>query len=205
MTGIVRTILRKNTEGAHLRLHKHPIMAPLSAPSLCINQYINALYAFYGLHISSDERLAELWPQRTRRSRFIATDIKLLGGRPPSKIFISNMPACHSRAQFLGVRYVIDGSSFGAQSLAVNVDRTLGISAKSGASFLNGQGIDSASEWRQLLAWLEDLTAAEERDQATNAAAATFLGIEKWLWQYNKNIVIDNDLTYLHKLPDRGK
>ena len=81
----------------------------------------------------------------------------------------------------LGLRYVVDGASFGAKALSSNIHGTLGFDAEHGAGFFAGGTIDVVGDWRQLTAWLEGLESAHERDRAKQAAVETFSAIERFL------------------------
>ena len=148
---------------------------------MTIEDYIFALRALYGLHRAADDRLAECWPGRPRRAAHLAADLETLGVAPETLSHVAEMPPAVTNAHFLGIRYVVDGSTFGARLLALNVKQALGLDATSGARFLSAS--DGDTEWHALLMWLEQLEIPMGRDQACQAAERTFAAIERWLDQ----------------------
>ena len=182
MVGQVRQLLRVATQAAHERLHGHPVLAPLTAPSLTMGQYRLVLQALYGLHHAADSRLADQWPDRPKRSPQLANDLQFLGIAPSGVPTFTDMAAYTTPACYLGGRYVMDGSYFGIRALASNVKRALGLDGGTGgASFLDASHLDTNGDWRTLLAWLETLDTPEDRSRARRAAEMTFAEVERWL------------------------
>lgn len=181
----VRHELREATMVAHQRLHHHPVLAPLAAEGLTLDDYHRALIAFRGLHRAADRDLAVIWPERRPRSPLIAADMAFLGlASPPADAELADLPAIDSRPAALGVRYVIDGSFFGGQALAGSIRRSLGLGAGRGADFFSGGSLDFTLEWRHLVAWLDALREGEARERARDAAVAAFAAVEAWLDRY---------------------
>ena len=187
MVGLVRQALRAATNSAHLRLHSHPALAPLGKPTLTLPEYIHALRALYGLHAASDARLAECWPERPQRSQQLLIDLKTLGTTDDDFSIFTDMTRYANPAAFLGARYVIDGSYFGARALSSNIKRTLGLDSKSGgAGFLYTAELETTRDCRNLLASLEKLETVEQRSQAREAAELTFFEVTRWLDRYHQ-------------------
>lgn len=180
MSSQVRQALREATDAAHRRLHRHPVLAPLTAASLTRAQYACGLAALYGLHAAADCALAARWPRRMARAPVIARDLRTLGVEPESPAGDDLLPRYASPGAFLGGRWVVDGSAFGARAMLGNVRRVLGDEA--GTAFLAGDSLETDTEWRSLLADLEELgDDCAGCEAACEAAVATFDAVERWL------------------------
>jgi heme oxygenase len=175
----VRQALREATTVAHLRLHRHPVLAPLAAAGLTRAAYGRALAALLGVHSAADRTLATVWPDRAVRTPLIIEDLERLGLDPAAGP--APLPEIDGRPAALGIRYVVDGSFFGGQALVANVWRRLKLGPDNGAGFFAGGTLNASAEWRRLLEWLEMLTAEADRARACAAAVATFGAIEGWL------------------------
>lgn len=78
-------------------------------------------------------------------------------------------------AAAIGAVYVLEGARLGGKVLARQAEARLGLSAESGAAYLNGDGRDSGRRWRRFLAALEErIVASEDIVRAVAAARETF-------------------------------
>ena len=164
----------------HARLHSHPVLAPLNGEGLTRSSYGLALQALYGIHSAADTLLAAQWPDRSHRSPLIAADLAVLGDLP-NQASAASLPPITELAAAVGMRYVVDGSSFGAKVLLGNVQKILGFNTHHGGLFFSGGHIDIANEWRKVLYLLDELEYSTDRGSVLQTAADTFQAIENWL------------------------
>lgn len=81
----------------------------------------------------------------------------------------------HDPAAAIGAVYVLEGARLGGKVLARQAEARLGLSAESGAAYLNGEGRDSGRRWRRFLAALEErIVSSEDIARAVAAARETF-------------------------------
>jgi heme oxygenase (biliverdin-IX-beta and delta-forming) len=94
----------------------------------------------------------------------------------------SDQPDLSPPAAPLGARWVLDGSAHGGRAMLPHLQRTLAVSPDRGASYFASAGIDLKAERQCLRDLLEQsITTEEDHAEATDAAAATFSALERWL------------------------
>lgn len=141
---------------------------------------------FHGLHAGAEAVLApwladlpDLDFDGRRRSRQLAADLAALGGAAP--------PACpapppRSRAEALGILYVLEGSTLGAKVIRRAV--VANGQDMSGLSFLDPYGAQSGARWRSFLAILAREAPSDDEPAMAAAASGGVLGFrcaEAWL------------------------
>lgn len=80
-----------------------------------------------------------------------------------------------TRAGALGALYVCEGSKLGARVLAPQVEAGLGLTARRGAAYLNGEGTAPGARWRAFVETLNsDVTGKADLKNALLAARRVF-------------------------------
>ncbi|MEO1575994.1 MAG: biliverdin-producing heme oxygenase [Pseudomonadota bacterium] len=170
--------LRRRTRNIHQRLHDHPLLAPLTRPTLTRAQYVLALRALQRFHESVEAALTPT-PRSLVFSPAIVEDLVELGAG------LNPLPACRpfdepvDRDEHLGIQYVLEGSALGGRVIARHVADTLGWSRDApGLSHFRRDGEDSGRSWRAFLAKL----AADCRhpERCAETAWRTFAQLERW-------------------------
>lgn len=147
--------LREATQAAHAqleaRLDIHRRIANLSGRRRLAR-------AYWRLHAEMEaaagpwlEPVAGLEFAARRRSLLIARDLEILGVEPPSDAEVTP-PAASSRAEALGLLYVLEGSTLGGRVIRRQVAARGG--AFAGLSFLDPYGDAAGDRWRAFLSVL---------------------------------------------------
>jgi len=176
--GPTRHALRAATQAIHDRLDRAPVLRPLTAPDLTMEDYRAALVALHGVHAPVEERLGG----DGGRLALLRADLGDLGVDAAALPVMVGLPDLGGTAERLAARYVLDGSAHGGRAMLPNVSRALGFDAARGARFLASAGIDAAAGWRDLLARLEaEIATPAARERACATAVGLFTAIEDWL------------------------
>jgi len=139
--------LRAATSTAHRRLDRHPLLAPLVAPTLTLQQYVRALQALLYVHEPLQAAL------RSELAHY-AIDYPLLDRVAPLRADLArlkvssvgtasapiSLPPTSSVATLIGRLYVVEGSRLGGRSIARCLQQRLGLTAANGAAFFNEGG-----------------------------------------------------------------
>jgi len=92
------------------------------------------------------------------------------------------VPPCDDVASAFGCAYVLEGATLGGRSLLPLVEARLGLTAEFGAAFLASYGETVEQKWRAFGEALNRCCATDpHRARASDAAAATFSALERWL------------------------
>jgi heme oxygenase len=176
--------LRTATWPVHERLHLHPVLRPLTARQPTAEGYLGAVRALYGFVAPMERRLGEEAAGRAARTPLLLADIRTLdaagaGAEPP---LATDLPELPTPAARIGARWVLDGSAHGGRAMLPHLQRTLAVGPDQGASYFASAGIDLKAERQSLRDMIErDILTEEDRAAATEAAAATFSALERWL------------------------
>ncbi|GHC38778.1 biliverdin-producing heme oxygenase [Aidingimonas halophila] len=156
--------LREQTRPAHLALESQPLLQRLLSSRLTETDYgqlLQSMLAFYQslepvLVTATTALLAQHPDPNYRylpREPLLASDCRALGC--VSSGFIHSpieLRLNGSGAYFLGILYVIEGSTQGGRFIAKHLADTLGVGENSGASFFNIH--QSNNSWKAFRCWL---------------------------------------------------
>lgn len=171
----LRGRVRERTADAHRALERTPLMQAFAGRRLSTARYGRYLAVQLGLHAPLESALVRWLPSdwaelRLCKSGWLRQDLQALGAsvdqRPGPEIRID------SRAQAMGVLYVLEGSTLGLQV----VRRTLGEThpgRRHAGRFLLGYGPDTGRHWLGFLAQFEALH-EDQWPEAIDAAQAVF-------------------------------
>lgn len=180
--GGARRALRRVTAAVHGRLHHHPVLLPLTRPSLTEGQYREALAALHGFHAPVERRLAAHGAAETTRLGQLARDLAALGIDAAVLPEAEGLPDLSAPPARLAARYVLDGSAHGGRVMLPGVRRALGDRADGATAFLAGDGPGPRDRWTALVARLEEeLAAPAALATATATAQSLFIALERWL------------------------
>lgn len=170
------------TGAAHERLHHHPLLTPLTAPSLTEGRYREALAALHGFHAPVERCLAPHGAADTARLYRLRGDLAALGIDAATLPQAAALPDLSPPPARLAARYVLDGSAHGGRVMLPAVRAALGERAAGATAFLSGDGLDLPGRWVVLLERIErELADPVALDVAGHAAAALFVALERWL------------------------
>ncbi|KJH78446.1 biliverdin-producing heme oxygenase [Pseudomonas sp. ES3-33] len=181
--------LRSGTGTLHIALEKR---LPFFSPALDLAHYRRIIQAYCGFYKPLERRLlehAEILSEFGLADRLktptLCFDLLALG---LTESAIADLPQCAalpaitSRADCLGVLYVLEGATLGGQILRREIATRLGLDASTGAAFLEVYGAATGRRWREFIGHLGAATLeAPARDRAVTAARNTFACFESWL------------------------
>jgi heme oxygenase len=179
--------LREATRSAHERIER---AMPLMDPDLSRVRYVRLLQSSYGFY-------APLEPLCTRAAGPLGAALAL-STRAKTPLIIADLcalghaesdtrklPLCQalpkvtSSSRAMGVFYVLEGATLGAQIIRRHLQSTLGVDAGSGASFFVGYGDRTREMWTRFAGQV-DSVAGLDLDAAIDAAVETFETFERW-------------------------
>jgi heme oxygenase len=130
-----------------------------------------------------EQRLGDVAAGRATRTPLLLADIGVMeAGASVEPPLASDLPELSTSAARIGARWVLDGSAHGGRAMLPHLQRTLAVSPDRGASYFASAGIDLKAERQCLRDLLEQsITTEEDHAEATDAAAATFSALERWL------------------------
>jgi heme oxygenase len=125
-------------------------------------------------HVPED--LADLLRER-HRGPALASDLHSFHIEPPApgssylmdRAWRTAATAEAQRAAFLGMMYVVEGSTLGGQFIATRTEQVLGLKPGQGDAFFRGYGTQTGERWREFRAVLAEV--AEEHTTIVLAAA----------------------------------
>lgn len=181
--------LRDATATHHMSVEK---CMPLFNPGFSLKEYSALLGKFYGFHKPLEDKLApwsagipELQWDLRQRTAALSQDLRALGLEDLTSLALSSqLPACHSVPQALGVLYVLEGSTLGGQVITKHL-KEKGFPAE-GLAYFGGYGEKTGVMWKQFQKVLNALVESPaDRQAAITAAQDTFTCLEKWLRKEN--------------------
>lgn len=180
--GSLRALLRNATQAQHERLNRHALLTGLLQPGYSLADYRLLLQTLYRLYSALEPRLAEFAAGRVAgfdyaaraKLAWLQADLDYFGidpaaleaSEPPLAV-----PAIASLGDYVGVLYVVEGSTLGGQLISKRLQQYLGLTPNGGARFYAGYGEASAVRWRDYLAFAESVAADAEQSKAAEMAA----------------------------------
>jgi len=182
----LRDFVRQETRTAHDALEATALMLAFSSGAFSAAQYRCYLCLQLGLHAPLEAALSDWWPSndtadeplRLCKSAWLRADLVALGemAHPAPLPLLPALPTIGSRAQAMGVMYVLEGGTLGLQVVRKRLQDAH--PALQGADrFLRGYGADTGLRWRGFVAALDALPATQW-PVATAAACATFAAFQ---------------------------
>jgi len=196
-----RQYLHAATLVVHERLHRHPLLLPLSGHGLTRARYRTALMALFGFQAAAAHALTQATEQPTlrlvrhgdddadgatiaQRLTLLQRDLGALGLPETTQARLPRawLPVPGTIPAYWGIRYVVDGSALGGRVIARTVAARIGLDADSGLAYFEGVGAEAGAAWRRMCARMElDLGRANALTDAAETAMRTFQRLEAWL------------------------
>jgi heme oxygenase len=155
--------------------------------------FVRKLYGFYKpaaelLHRFAGERTAACLPFEQERIPALLKDLRAFGETDESiaTIPLCQLPTLDSTPLILGYLYIIEGSLFGNEPVAQQLQRSLQIGEENGAAFFHIIDFQQVRpKWKAFLDMLTVYTAShpEANEEIVNGALKTILAYEQWLFE----------------------
>ena len=185
-------MLKEATGPRHAALERR---LPLLNADLSLSTYLQFVQRLYGFYEPLESTLTELpwweiigvdYSLRLKTPR-LREDLLALGLTVPSIAALPrcrNLPSLTSEAQLWGCLYVIEGATLGGQIIIKNLNRNIGLTAVSGASFFDGYGAQTGSRWKSFCAALtaRNIDSTGCSDEILRTANQTFDALGGWLF-----------------------
>jgi len=188
---MILDLLRNRTRTLHQQIEQ---TVDLEKRLESVDAYKNLLARFYGYYDPLEPRLTavsgydsiglDLEPRA--KVRWLIEDLRALGySEGPISQFprCADLPAPNNLAQALGCLYVIEGSTLGGQVIRREVERRLGISPGSGATFFAGYGDETGRRWREFCVSCNSFgdMFPDACEEILAAACRSFTSLKNWI------------------------
>jgi heme oxygenase len=179
----LRTELRTATSASHVAIEANPRLSRLLSPTLDSDGYFDVLKRYYGFFAPIEAALlASPFAPSDMRERLktpsLVSDLAVGG------VSVSELPECSflppvtTRAEVLGVMYVLEGSAMGGMQIARHL---AGFPFTRGrSSFFVSDGAAVSVRWKSFLTHLEGLPQSEWAS-ASASAVRTFEALDRWM------------------------
>jgi heme oxygenase len=179
---VVRTLLRRATHDQHILLNKHAMLADLTSPDLALPVYRMLLIAYAYLYQSVEARIEQflttypdIFDYTVRRKlpwlradlEFFQIDMEVADPDVP----LMRAPEITQLGQLVGVLYVIEGSTLGAQFISRHLQEHHGLGDGGGARFFTGYGENTQLRWQEFIEFSQIISSDAVQCQAAEQAA----------------------------------
>lgn len=184
----LRMRLRDATADIHDRLEKQ---LPVMDPSFSRDDYRRLLERMFGFYEPIEESMAEAirrdaWElefSARRKVNALKHDLLSLGHTRESLERIPRaalLPKVLTREEFIGVSYVLEGSTLGGNVIVRQLKRRWGAEWEASQFFgIYGAGVHE--KWQEFCKWLNHSSTTVSEEQVIAAAYSTFEAMETWL------------------------
>ena len=189
----VLTRLREETAPMHQKIEANEYAAAMMDNRLTMALYRDYLVKFYGFIKPLELRLFEMDGTETsalsdpsrNKTAWLVQDLTALGLSPEA---IGELPQCDrlpeiaTRAQALGVLYVLEGSTLGGQMITKKLAQYLPIDPDVNGHYFNSYGAQTRERWqsfRQEL--LAEADSEAKETEIVEAARQTFSLLDEWI------------------------
>lgn len=179
----VMDALKEATKEAHDRTEQHSLMGGVMASPLDVDQYRLVLCCFMAFVRPLEARLdAEVdWAalgldhDSRHKTPWLEHDLGLLRVDPGSIPDAPEAPSPSGRAEALGCRYVLEGSTLGGQYIVKHLRKELPPEFREAVVYFDGYGSETGSKWKAFRAFGNEIvTDPADIAAACRAANDTF-------------------------------
>lgn len=184
----LRDTLKNATQPYHQHLEKGSRMNSILDRTIDLGKYCEIIKIYQNLYSVLEPRLLAFEQSQINGLNYryqhkleaLNHDLKQLNTSPAPILTTSEwslVPEIKSLGAYIGVVYVLEGSTLGAQKLAQLLQQNLAIGLDNGGRFFYGYGPKTITHWQQFVQWLDSLslTSDEEADAIANAQQSFLL------------------------------
>lgn len=174
--------LRRRTRLCHDELEKSPILMRLANPQK-LNDYTDALSAFYGFYFPIEQRYENDHPDLDQfyspKSQLIQNDLKSFQLEISKIKLCDRLPKLPSSCHWLGLLYTLEGSAHGRKFLWPKIQKALRL--QSGNVFFTNQSANLENDWRIFCTNMENYVSDDrEKEYVIEGAIGTFQSLKQW-------------------------
>jgi heme oxygenase len=179
----LRAQLRDATHHQHVQLNQHPLLNGLMQADYPLQRYQTVLLAYAQLYQALESEIDDFLARNSlefdyhsrRKSPAIQQDLAHFSDLPQLTNAELKLPSLNDIGEWVGMLYVIEGSTLGGQHIARGLEKHLGLSQSAGARFFYGYGEQTQRLWQDFIAFAESMvTDAEAIQLAATTACQTF-------------------------------
>ena len=176
------TELKSSTRSEHDSIERS---LNLLDPEMSLEKYQDILKRFFGFYASVEPELGRYpavmgedhlkTPVLKRDLLYFRVDPDSVKKLPTESFTVKNIE------EAIGMLYVLEGSSLGAQVLSRHFERELKVSPGKGLDFFSGHGAETMPRWLRFKEKLETLGSELDHSRIIVSAKKTFNLLENWL------------------------
>ncbi len=171
----LRDRLREATAPLHKQLDQQPLLVALLGKELPLADYQQLLGIYYSLYHQLEAAIKaylSLQPiafdyQPRYKTPLLLNDLKYWHITPEPLRCQLVLPELNSLGALLGLLYVLEGSSLGANFIAQHLQLTYGYTRSTGSDFFSAYGEQTTTHWQSFISYLNSFS-----DQPDLAAIA---------------------------------
>lgn len=177
----LRTQLRDATAPLHKQLNEQPLLEALLGKELPLADYQQLLGIYYSLYHQLEAAIKtylRLQPidfnyQPRYKTPLLLNDLKYWHIKPEPLRCQIDLPELNSLGALLGLLYVLEGSSLGANFIAQHLKLSYGYTRSTGSDFFSAYGEQTKTHWQSFISYLNSFS--DQPDLAAQAIDTAIL------------------------------
>ena len=177
-------LLKSKTSQHHARLHQHPLLKGITKSDYSLASYIKLLRAYHGIYLEFESHLVQSqhkfniafdYTQR-RKLPWLLADLADLESSPSDACLSAaaiKPLSIATKNHWLGVAYVIEGSTLGSQVIAPCLHHSINISPGFAGRFFHGYGSNTEQYW-DIFCEFASADQTDQPDEVIEAASDAF-------------------------------
>jgi len=163
----IRSLLRQETHHYHNQLNHHPLLSRLTTENYSLSHYHKVLSPYFGLYQGLENRIEQFTSEQACHFNYaerlklpwLAQDLEFF--KTSSRVVEPQLemkeiiPSIDSLGQYVGLLYVVEGSTLGGQHISKALLKYHGLTFEQGARFFHGYGERTLTFWDDFVAYLE--------------------------------------------------
>jgi heme oxygenase len=179
----LRTRLRDATAPLHKQLNEQALLAALLGKEQPLADYQQLLGIYYSLYHQLEAAIKRYLTQQPidfdyqprYKTPLLLSDLSYWHIQPePLRCQIA-LPDINSLGALLGLLYVLEGSTLGANFIAQHLKLTYGYTRSTGSDFFSGYGEQTKTYWQSFITYINSFSdQPDQAAQAIDSAALSF-------------------------------
>ena len=171
----LRTRLRNATAPLHSQLDQQPLLVALLGHDFPLADYQRLLGTYYSLYHQLEAAIKRYLTQQPiafdyqqrYKTPLLLNDLSYWHIKPEHLLCQIALPEITSLGQLLGLLYVLEGSTLGANFIAQHLKLSYGYTRSTGSDFFSGYGEQTQSHWQSFISYINGYS--DQTDLATAA------------------------------------